>query len=38
MWQDIGLGDWLFDFDKEEDIRRFVPTVLVMATNSLLYH
>ena len=19
MWRDIGLGDWLFDFDKEED-------------------
>lgn len=33
MWQDIGLKDWLFDFDKEEDIQRFVPTVLAMATN-----
>ncbi len=33
MWRDIGLGDWLFDFDNEEDIKRFVPTVLAMATN-----
>lgn len=31
MWQDIGLGEWLFDFDKEEDIKRFVPTVLALA-------
>lgn len=31
MWKDIGLGDWLFDFDNEEDIRRFVPAVLAMA-------
>jgi polysaccharide pyruvyl transferase WcaK-like protein len=31
MWRDIGLGDWLFDFDNEEDIKRFVPTVLAMA-------
>jgi hypothetical protein len=31
MWRDIGLGDWLFDFDKEADRRRLVPTVLAMA-------
>ena len=31
MWRDIGLGDWLFDFDKEEEIRRLVPAVLAMA-------
>lgn len=31
MWRDIGLGDWLFDFDNEADVRRFVPTVLAMA-------
>ena len=30
MWRDIGLGDWLFDFDKEEEIARFVPAVLAM--------
>jgi polysaccharide pyruvyl transferase WcaK-like protein len=33
MWKDIGLNDWLFDFDKEEDIKRFVPAVLAMAKN-----
>lgn len=33
MWKDIGLGDWLFDFDNEEEIKQFVPTVLKMARN-----
>ncbi len=31
MWKDIGLSDWLFDFDNEEEIKRFVPAVLKMA-------
>lgn len=31
MWRDIGLGDWLFDFDNEEEMRRVVPTLLAMA-------
>lgn len=31
MWRDIGLGDWLFDLDREEDVRRIVPAVLAMA-------
>jgi len=31
MWRDIGLGDWLFDMDNEQDISRYVPTVLAMA-------
>ncbi len=31
MWKDIGLADWLFEFDKEEDIKRYVPAVLAMA-------
>lgn len=31
MWKDIGLGEWLFDFDNDEEIKRFVPTVLEMA-------
>jgi hypothetical protein len=31
MWRDIGLGDWLFDFDREEEIRRLVPAVLALA-------
>jgi len=33
MWRDIGLGDWLFDFDRAEEMKRFVPTVLEMLTN-----
>ncbi len=31
MWKDIGLGDWLFDFDNEEEIKGFVPAVMEMA-------
>jgi polysaccharide pyruvyl transferase WcaK-like protein len=31
MWRDIGLGEWLFDFDQEEEIRRLVPAVLALA-------
>lgn len=33
MWRDIGLGDWLFDFDQQADIDRYVPAVLAMAKN-----
>jgi polysaccharide pyruvyl transferase WcaK-like protein len=33
MWRDIGLGDWLFDFDQETEIARYVPAVLAMAKN-----
>ena len=35
MWKDIGLGEWLFDFDNEDDIQRFVPTVLSMAIHTV---
>ncbi|MBI3881337.1 MAG: polysaccharide pyruvyl transferase family protein [Verrucomicrobia bacterium] len=31
MWRDIGLGDWLFDLDKEDELARVVPAVLAMA-------
>ena len=31
MWRDIGLGDWLFDFDNEADVRRMPGVVLAMA-------
>jgi polysaccharide pyruvyl transferase WcaK-like protein len=31
MWRDIGLNDWLFDLDDEEQLKRVVPTVLAMA-------
>jgi len=31
MWRDIGLGDWLFDMDDEEQVKKIVPAVLAMA-------
>lgn len=31
MWRDIGLGDWLFDLDKDEEAARVAPTVLALA-------
>ncbi len=33
MWTDIGLNDWLFDLDKEDQYARIVPTVLEIAKN-----
>lgn len=33
MWEDIGLGEWLFDHDSPEDQSRIVPTVLEIAQN-----
>jgi polysaccharide pyruvyl transferase WcaK-like protein len=30
MWRDIGLGDWLFDLDRPEEVARLVPTALAM--------
>lgn len=33
MWRDIGLEDWLFDFDHEPDVGRLPETVLEMARN-----
>jgi Polysaccharide pyruvyl transferase len=31
MWRDIGLGDWLFDFDQEADLKAMPEVVLAMA-------
>ena len=31
MWRDIGLDDWLFTLDNEEEIPRIGPTVLALA-------
>ncbi len=31
MWRDIGLGEWLFDLDKEDEIPGIIPAVLAMA-------
>ncbi|MCO8121587.1 polysaccharide pyruvyl transferase family protein [Stieleria sp. TO1_6] len=33
MWDDIGLGEWLFDLDDESSVQRIAPTVLAMATD-----
>ena len=33
MWRDIGLGDWLFDFDRAEDRSRFAGFVIDWAQN-----
>jgi hypothetical protein len=35
MWRDIGLGEWLFDFDCEDDCARLAPTVLAIAQDPL---
>lgn len=32
MWKDIGLAEWLFDFDNADDVSRYAATVLEMAT------
>ena len=32
MWRDIGLGDWLFDMDREADRERVAGAVLEMAS------
>lgn len=34
MWRDIGLGDWLFDFDQAEERQRLAPAVLAMAKHA----
>jgi hypothetical protein len=31
MWRDIGLGEWLFDLDDEQDVRRVADAVLGLA-------
>ena len=33
MWKTIGLDEWLFDFDDEADVARYVPTVVEFAKN-----
>jgi hypothetical protein len=31
MWRDIGLGEWLFDFDREEEVQRMPGAALAIA-------
>lgn len=33
MWRDIGLGEWLFDFDSAADIARYPAAVVKMLTD-----
>jgi polysaccharide pyruvyl transferase WcaK-like protein len=33
MWKDIGLGDWLFDFDDEAQVAKLPEAVASMASN-----
>ena len=33
MWNDIGLNYWLFNFDKKEDVKKYLPAVLEIAKN-----
>jgi len=33
MWKDIGLDEWLFDMDRQQDIDRILPTVLALAND-----
>ncbi len=30
MWRDIGLGDWLFDFDQADQVAKLNQTLLAM--------
>ncbi|MEM5016808.1 polysaccharide pyruvyl transferase family protein [Metabacillus indicus] len=34
MWNDIGLGEWLFNMDVKEERQKIVPAVLEMALNN----
>lgn len=31
MWRDLGLGEWLFDLDTEDELARVAPAVLALA-------
>jgi len=33
MWRDIGLGDWLFDMDRPDEVARLTPAVLSLVTD-----
>ncbi len=34
MWEDIGLGDWLFDMDKPKQVAKLIPAVMSLISNS----
>ncbi len=33
MWQDIGLGEWLFDMDRPEQVAKLTPAVMSLIQN-----
>ena len=33
MWRDVGLGDWLSDLDRPEDVAKVAPAALAMAND-----
>ena len=33
MWRDIGLGEWLFDHDKDEPAKGLTPAVLAIVND-----
>ena len=35
MWRDIGLGDWLFDLDQPDELRRVAPAALALAKDPI---
>jgi hypothetical protein len=35
MWRDIGLGEWLFDMDVEEDVEKIGKSVVALAQDPL---
>ena len=38
MWRDIGLGEWLFDFDNGADLARLTPAVMQMINDPEATH
>jgi hypothetical protein len=34
MWEDIGLGEWLFNMDSAAEVREIVPAILKMANDA----
>ncbi len=35
MWRDIGLDEWLFDMDNEEEVVQVAPAIFELASNPI---
>ncbi len=35
MWRDIGMGEWLFDFDHDAEVSGLVPAMPAMAQDPI---